>query len=212
MWTTPAGVCAALFGRGATVCFGCPGLTGVTCREEGYSLLFDARVSGIPRYYLRMRSIGFSPLLTKRLCSRVMIQRCRLTEREAALWCFGPYYRYMRPFLPMRLWKDDYVHLQGNCRSVTHIFITMVPYHTGQLTGKSCMYSFPSLSSLTDKLVNCMCGIGSGLVVWMSVPEVYCGRFNKCMFPKFIKSVKRIAVPHIKCHINKSNNDKLTSR
>lgn len=60
------------------------------------------------------------------------------------------------------------------------------------------MYSFPSLSSLTDKLVNCMCGIGSGLVVWMSTPEVYCGRFNKFMFPKFIKSVKRIAVPYIK--------------
>lgn len=70
---------------------------------------------------------------------------------------------------------------------------------------------FASLSSLTDKLVNCMCGIGSGLVVWMCTPEVYCGRFNKFMFPKLIESVKRIAVPSIQYQINKNNNDKLTS-
>lgn len=191
---TCRGVCSAVWERSGCV-FWLPRAHWHNLqRGRLQSFIYNARVSGIPRYYLRMRSIGFSPLLTKRLCSRVMIQRCRLTEREAALWCFSPYYRYMRPFLPMRLWKADYLHLQGKRRSVTHIFITIVPYRTGQLTGKSCMYSFPSLSSLTDKLVNGMCGIGSGLIVWMSAPEVYCGRFNKFMFPKFIKSVKSSAL------------------
>lgn len=60
----------------------------------------------------------------------------------------------------------------GKCWSVRHIFITLVQYHTGQLNWEELNVFLPSLSSLTDKLVNCMCGIGSRLCVWTPEAEV----------------------------------------
>lgn len=93
---------------------------------------------------------------SRQLCASIFSAPFRLREkaglRGADLWAF------FSQCCSEKSWLST---PPGKFGDVRHIFITLVQYHTGQLIGKSWMFFFlPSLSSLTDKLVNCMCGIG----------------------------------------------------
>lgn len=160
MRTTPAGVCAAQLARGATVSFGCPGVSGTSCHSAVCSTLLSW-----PIFYSVIRGVDFidilwgygvsfpslPPLLrftldgdvrtAKSIFSAPFWLRERRREKSwTALKCRSLLQIY-EPISANAAQKSWLSPPPGKCWSVRHIFITLVQYHTGQLIGKSWMFS-----------------------------------------------------------------------
>ena len=178
---TCRGMCSKHSWRGgATVSFGCPGLAGTKlplCCVQRFAVMTRLTSAGFEDGYklftwfiggadfsdciLRMQSVVLkaSDLSWASWQLRASIFSAPFWLREKA--GLARRRRFMSLSQPMLLRESWLSTPPGKFGDVRHIFISLVQYHTGQLIGKSWMFFFlPSLSSLTDKLVNCMCRIG----------------------------------------------------
>lgn len=83
----------------------------------------------------------------------------------------------MNLFQPVLLRKADYLHLQGSVGVLDvsqHIFINTNSILDSSLGRIEC-FSL-AISSLAEKLINCLCGISPCLCVKMSMPKAEVGR------------------------------------